>query len=102
MKSKNDSISTVFKILTPVGSSGEPLYGREQILGDQQIRIREIKCLLDEVLGEGEREYDYLLFTPKYDPRNKHIIYTITVVGGKQFLTTRSRVTNPSPPRNSQ
>jgi hypothetical protein len=75
MKSKNDSISTVFKILTPVGSSGEPLYGREQILGDQQIRFGVINSLLEKVLGKGDPEYDYL-FLHQSTIQRTNILFT--------------------------
>ncbi len=76
--------------------SSEPLDSRDQVLGDQQIRVKALKDLIKEATEPAE---DYhLLFTPKIDSK-KYIYYTIQVfIINKQLLFDDSEDTDPSPP----
>jgi hypothetical protein len=84
------------EILDYDSPSDEPLAGRDQVLGDLQIKVGKIKKLIDRA-SSGSGNYDHLLFTPKYNEGSKHIYFQISVVPSVA-LTDETEDANPSPP----
>jgi hypothetical protein len=99
MKNSHVKITDTYKTLTPFSNSTVQIYGMETIYGDNQILIKDLNDLIDEVTGShgGTGHFSSFLFTPMYDSTNKHIYFGITVVGAAA-LTTGMKTTNPSPP----
>lgn len=78
MKSNNQLISedhrgNNMRLLDYDTPSQEPLFGRGQFLGDQQIRISDLKKLIKE-----NKRCEYLLFSPRFKPDNPHVYYDVT------------------------
>lgn len=89
-----------FEKLSGTGNmSAEPIYNREQVLGDLQIDVLEVKALIKEATGSENGNYSALIFTPFFDSSIKHICYKITV--DQPALVPTSKVANPSPPRSA-
>lgn len=101
MKQNHAQFNDNFRLLTPFSNTTEPMYGRETIFGDNQILIKELNDLIDEVTGSngGRGMFSNFLFTPKYNATNKHIYYEITITGAAgATVVPGARFTNPSPP----
>jgi len=72
--------------------SKEPLRGRDQVLGDMQIKISELDQLIRKVTANNGGRFDNLIFNPVYREENPHIAYNVSVDG------MGSASCDPSPP----
>lgn len=100
MKLNHKKISDLFKVLVPFGTSGESMFGRETIYGDNQIDIKDVTDFIDAATGshDGNGVYENILFTPRYDATNKHIFFELSLTGTAGGAAVAPRQTNPSPP----
>ena len=87
--SQQDKFQRRLSYLEP---STEPLSGRDQYLGDLQIKFKDLENLKNTYNPE---EYEYFIFTPEYNIDNKHLYYTITVFP-KTVLSKTALPTNVS------
>ncbi|HSQ44057.1 MAG TPA: hypothetical protein VLM16_03620 [Ginsengibacter sp.] len=101
MRSKNQCIKKKQVFNAPIldyhTKSAEPLTGRAQFLGDQELDLADLKKLIKESNEADAEAYEYLLFTAKFHDENPHIYYEVSV----QPSTTASGATiptDPSPP----
>ena len=81
------------EVLSYGEASKEPLTGRNQVLGDQKIKISTIEKLIERVKGNKRSSFSYLVFTPIYMSDNPHIGYKVSVDDSSVYRTS-----NPSPP----
>jgi hypothetical protein len=100
MRSKNQHVD--FPNFTPPildyhDKSEEPLTGRAQFLGDQQLDVDDLKQLLNDSNKPDANAYEYLIFTTRFHDDNPHIYYDVSVQPSNT-LTTRTIPTDPSPP----
>jgi hypothetical protein len=100
MRSKNQPVSEI-KFTAPIldyhNKSSEPLTGRPQFLGDQQLDVDDLKQLIENSNKPDPDAFEYLLFTAKFQDKNPHIYYDVSVQPSNQ-LGTASVPTDPSPP----
>ncbi len=84
-----------------INPSTEPLSGRDQYLGDLQVKFKDLDKLKKDCNARPE-EYEYFILTPKYNLNNKHLYYNVTVfpttISG---LVTPNENLDPSPPYSS-
>lgn len=101
MRSKNQAIDPKHactpKMLDYGDKSSEPLTGRAQFLGDQQLNVEDLKKLIKESNKPDPELYDFLVFSAKFDNQNPHIYYEI-MVHPSNHLDVRPIRTDPSPP----
>ncbi len=101
MRSKNQCVDTKSKFTAPIlnyhNKSSEPLTGRAQFLGDQELDIEDLKQLIKDSNKPNSEIYEYLLFTAKFHDDNPHIYYNVTVQPSNQ-VAGQSLSTDPSPP----
>jgi hypothetical protein len=74
-------------------ASKEPIRGRSQVLGDQQIDINKVEMLIKKVTGSKKGDFSYLNFSPFFLPTNPHIAYAISVDDSSDSVNC-----DPSPP----
>jgi hypothetical protein len=100
MRSKNQRIDST-KFTAPIldydDKSSEPLRGRAQFLGDQELDVDDLKQLIKDSNKPDAEVYEYLLFTANFHDDNPHIYYDVSVQPSNQ-LTTATIPTDPSPP----
>jgi hypothetical protein len=108
LRSKNQAIDPTqkptFELLDYVDESSEPLIGRPQFLGDQQLDVDELKQLIKDSNKPDPMVFDHLLFSVKFDNSNPHIYYEVSVVPSNQFKQSflSSIDTDPSPPASAR
>jgi hypothetical protein len=101
MRSKNQRVENENKFAAPIldyhNKSSEPLTGRPQFLGDQQLDVDDLKQLIEDSNKPDPDAFEYLLFTARFQDENPHIFYDVTVQPSNQ-VATGSVSTDPSPP----
>jgi hypothetical protein len=101
MRSKNQVINPKHictpKLLEYGDKSSEPLTGRAQFLGDQQVNIAKLKKLIEDSNKPDPEVYDHLVFSAKFNNQNPHIYYEISVHPSNSF-NAKPINTDPSPP----
>lgn len=72
----------------------------EQVIGDLQIEYGDIEQLKKDSNPGHKENYDFLLFTPKFDTTNHHIYFDVSVVPSTHIdiILTITKSLNPSPP----
>jgi hypothetical protein len=80
-------------ILSYDEASEEPLWGRSQVLGDQQIEISRLERLIKNSIKNTKGDFKNLVFTPVFLPENPHVAFKISVDDAGD-----SETANPSPP----
>ncbi len=110
MKKHHEAIEKSPEVLSYDEPSQEPLTGRSQVLGDQQIRIGKLDDLIKRVTRSEQGNFSNLVFTPRFtgseahktttDPTRKegketnpHVVFEVTVDGFGD-----SERCDPSPP----
>ncbi len=105
LRSKNQAIDPTqkctFELLDYVDESSEPLTGRPQFLGDQQLDVDELKQLIKGSNKPDAEMYDHLLFSAKFDNSNSNVYYEVSVVPRNQFSINPIN-TDPSPPASAR
>ena len=71
----------------------------EHVTGDLQITFGEMELLKEESNPVGTENYQYFLFTPKFDDISQHVYFEISVFPSTSpDLLPKTRILNPSPP----
>ena len=101
MRSKNQCIKKSQKIevqyLDYSDKSSEPLIGRAQFLGDQQLDADDLKKLIKDSNPSKPDIYEYLFFKAKFSDNNPHIYYEVSVHPSADAVL-KTIPTDPSPP----
>jgi hypothetical protein len=93
MKKLHQSIKGALpEVLSYWKVSNEKLRGRDQVLGDLQMKISDLDQLIKDVTANKGGKFDNLFFSPIYRQENPHIAYLVSVDG------TGSARCDPSPP----
>lgn len=93
MKKRHRATGTPPEVLSYGEAAQEPLKGRNQVLGDLQIKISKLNDLISRVTKSKNGNFNNLVFTPRFVQDNPHEVYDISVDGSSEFETA-----NPSPP----
>jgi hypothetical protein len=101
MRSKNQCVNEASDFVAPIldyhNKSAEPLTGRAQFVGDQELDLDDVINLIKESNKPDPNAYEYLFFEAKFHDNNPHMYYEVTVQPSNQVMA-KGIQTDPSPP----